>query len=73
VGVEKLIFRELAEKTTRHDALQAIFSDLVDIFNHRILGRLWRKRVFQQPQSANALIHLQYGAFSDLWMRQSVN
>jgi hypothetical protein len=55
VGVEKLILRELAENSSRQDALQAIFSDRVDIFYRRILGRLVQKRVFQQPQ-ANALI-----------------
>jgi hypothetical protein len=36
VGVEKLILWELAENSSRQDALQTIFSDGVDIFYHRI-------------------------------------
>jgi hypothetical protein len=40
VGVEKLILGEFAKNSSRQDALQAIFSDRVDIFYHRILGRL---------------------------------
>jgi hypothetical protein len=36
VGVEKLILGELAENSSRQDALQAIFSDRVDIFYRRI-------------------------------------
>jgi hypothetical protein len=51
VGVEKLIPLELAENSSRQDALQAIFSDRVDIFYHQILVCLRRKRVFQQPQT----------------------
>jgi len=40
VAVEKLILGELAKNSLRQDALQTIFSDRVDIFYHRILGRL---------------------------------
>ena len=36
VGVEKLILGELAENSSRQDALQAISSDQGDIFYHRI-------------------------------------
>jgi hypothetical protein len=40
VAVEKLILGELRENSSREDALQSFFSDWVDIFYHRILGRL---------------------------------
>src|ERR1700678_137411 len=40
VAVEKLLLGELAKNSSRQDALQAIFSDRVGIFYHRILGRL---------------------------------
>ena len=36
VGVEKLILGEPAENSSFQDALQAIFSDRVNIFYHRI-------------------------------------
>jgi len=36
VAVEKVICGKLAENSSRQDALQAIFSDRVDIFDHRI-------------------------------------
>jgi hypothetical protein len=60
VGVEKLTLGEVAANSSRQDAQQAIFSDRVYIFYHRIRGRLCRKRVCQQPQ-AESLIEA-YGA-----------
>jgi len=36
VGVEKVVLGKLAENSSRQEALQAILSDRVDIFYHRI-------------------------------------
>jgi hypothetical protein len=57
VAVEKVIDGKPTENSSRQDALQAIISDWVDIFYHRIGGYFLRKRVFQQPQGL-ALIEL---------------
>jgi hypothetical protein len=67
VGVEKLILGELAENSSRQDALQAIFSDQVDIFYYRIRGRLCGKRVFQHPQ-AESLVEARCRSFVGLWV-----
>jgi hypothetical protein len=49
VAVEKLTHKEFAEIGSRQEALQTIFSGLLDIFYPPIFGFLQKNRLFQQP------------------------
>jgi hypothetical protein len=50
VAVEKLAYSEFAEIGSRQEALQTIFSSLLDIFYHPIFDFFQKNRLFQQPR-----------------------
>jgi hypothetical protein len=56
VAVEKLARHEFAEIASRQEALQTIFSSLLDIFYHPIFDFFQKNRLFQQPQGLSPSI-----------------
>jgi hypothetical protein len=50
VAVEKLAHSEFAKIKTRQQALQTIFSGLLDIFYHPVFDFFQKNRLFQQPR-----------------------
>jgi hypothetical protein len=56
VAVEKLARHEFAKIASRQEALQTIFSSLLDIFYHPIFGFIQKNRVFQQPPLLSTVI-----------------
>ena len=50
VAVEKLAHFDFAKIASHQEALQTIFSSLLDISHHPIFDLFQKNRVFQQPQ-----------------------
>jgi hypothetical protein len=61
VAVEKLALHEIAEIASRQEALQTIFSSLLDIFYHPIFDYYQKNRLFQQPQGHFPTVAIRFG------------
>jgi hypothetical protein len=57
VTVEKLAHSEFEKIGSRQEALQTIFSSLLDIFYRPIVDFFQKNRVFQQPLLLSPFIH----------------
>ena len=69
VAVEKLARHEFAEIASRQEALQTIFSSLLDIFYHPIFDFFQKNRLFQQPQDFSTAIRVSKDSLGRMQMR----
>jgi hypothetical protein len=73
VAVEKLAHHDFAENASRQQALQTIFTSLLNIFYYPIFDFFQKNRVFQHPQGLSLAISAFDGSRigGDKWICQN--